>query len=344
MEHVIALAAFAARYRLDPAALTARIAASGYDDAVEILNPAADGHVERLRIKPLGRFGNVFAQVLHAMMVARALGVRRIAFPGYQPGPAAGEAAGIRLEASAGPDGRPDGIPHGGPTLAANFFWAAPFGRILTEAPDAEAMLAALAWRYAHLMPPAPAEEIAVHFRAGDVFGVQSPGGYDWIVPIYVQPPASYYQAAIAGARAETGIGPVRLVYEGTENPAVSAVAEWLLRERIPFTAQSRTAAEDLRALIAARVMVGGCGTFAEAAALLSPHLRTLWAFRTVECHAHIQARREPLWARLLASKAVAVRVLADEGDYIPPLTWANSAEQHRLIREYQAEKISLLG
>jgi hypothetical protein len=339
MEHVIALAAFAARYRFDPAALTARIEASGYDDGVEIENPAADGHVERLRIKPLGRFGNVFAQVLHAMMVARALGVRRIAFPAYQPGPAPGEAGGITLEHAA---------PDAAPTLAANFFWAAPFGPVLAEAREARSVLAALAGRYAALIPAAPAEEIAVHLRAGDVFGVRderrSPGGYDWIVPIYVQPPASYYQAAITRARAESGISQVRLVYEGTENPAVGALATWLLRERIPFTAQSLTAAEDLRALIAARVLVGGCGTFAEAAALLSPHLRTLWAFRTVECHAHIQARREPLWARLLASKAVAVRVLADEGDYIPPLTWANSAEQHRLIREYQAEKISLLG
>ncbi len=334
-----ALAAFAARYGLDPAVLTARIAASGYDDAVEILNPAPDGHVERLRIKPLGRFGNVFAQLLHAMMLARALGVRRIAFPAYQPGPAPGEAGGITLE-HAGEDNAA--------TLAANFFWAAPFGAVLGEARDADSLLAALAGRYAHLMPAAPAEEIAVHFRAGDVFGVRdpirSPGGYDWIVPIYVQPPASYYQAAIAGARAETGIGPVRLVYEGTENPAVSAVAEWLLRERIPFTAQSRTAAEDLRALIAARVMVGGCGTFAEAAALLSPHLLTLWAFRGVECHAHIQARGESLWARLLRGHGVATRVLTDAGDYIPPLTWANSPEQRRLIRDYPAEGIRLVG
>ncbi|MDE2462703.1 MAG: hypothetical protein KGO02_03170, partial [Alphaproteobacteria bacterium] len=72
------LAAFAARYGLSPAALTARIEASGYDDAVEIENPAPGGEVARLRIKPLGRFGNVFAQLLHAMMLARALGVRRI--------------------------------------------------------------------------------------------------------------------------------------------------------------------------------------------------------------------------------------------------------------------------
>jgi hypothetical protein len=327
------LPVFAARYGLDPAALSARIEASGYDDAVEIENPAPDGHVERLRIKPLGRFGNVFAQLQHAMMVARALGVRRIAFPAYQPGPTPGEAAGITL-AHAAPDPAP--------TLAANFFWAAPFAPLLAEAREAEAMLAALAGRYAALIPPAPREEIAVHFRAGDVFGVRDQAGYDWIVPIYVQPPASYYQAAIAHARAETGIREVRLVYEGTENPALGAVAEWLLRERVPFTAQSRSAAEDLAALMAARVMVAGCGTFAEAASLLSPHLRTLWAFRTVECHAHIHARPEPLWARLLRAKGIAIRVLADAGDYIPPLTWAASASQLAMIREYPAEKLSL--
>ncbi len=325
------LAAFAARYGLDRAALGARIEASGYDDAVGIENPAPDGHVERLRIRPLGRFGNVFAQLLHAMMVARALGVRRIAFPAYQPGPMQGEAAGIRLEHDA---------PDPAPTLAANFFWAAPFGPVLAEARGAEAMLAALAGRYAHLVPPAAVDEIAVHFRAGDVFGVRDPGGYDWIVPIYVQPPASYYQTAIARARAETGITRVRLVYEGVENPALGLVAAWLLRERIPFAAQSLSAAEDLGSLIAARVMVTGCGTFAEAAALLSPHLRTLWAFRTVECHAHIQARAEPLWARLLRAKGVGTRVITDTGDYIRPLTWAASPDQLAMLRDYPLEKL----
>ncbi len=327
------LPAFAARYGLDPACLSARIEASGYDDAVEIENPAPDGHVERLRVKPLGRFGNVFAQLLHAMMVARALGVRRIAFPAYQPGPAPGQAAGITL-AHAAPDPAP--------TLAANFFWAAPFAPVLGSAREAEPMLTALAGRYAGLIPPAGRDEIALHFRAGDVFGARDPGGYDWIVPIYVQPPASYYQAAIARARAETGIRHVRLVYEGMENPAVGAVAEWLLRERVPFTAQSLSAAEDLAALMAARVMVAGCGTFAEAAALLSPHLRMLWAFRTVECHAHIHARAAPLWARLLRARGVALRVLSDAGDYIPPLTWAASPAQLAMIREYPGEKLSL--
>lgn len=327
------LAAFAARYGLDRATLAARIEASGYDDAVGIENPAPDGHVERLRVKPLGRFGNVFAQLLHAMMVARALGVHRIAFPAYQPGPTPGEAARIRLEHDAADPA---------PTLAANFFWAAPFGPVLAEAGHAEAMLGALAGRYAHLIPPAPADEIAVHFRAGDVFGVRDPGGYDWIVPIYVQPPASYYQAAIARARAETGIARVRLVYEGVENPALGIVAAWLLRERIPFTAQSLSAAEDLDALIAARIMVTGCGTFAEAAALLSPHLRTLWAFRTVECHAHIHARRQPLWARLLGSKGVATHVLTDAGDYIQPLSWAALPGQLAMIRDYPAAKLTV--
>lgn len=334
-----ALAAFAARYRLDPAALTARIEASGYDDAVSIENAAADGHVERLRLKPLGRFGNVFAQLLHAMMLAPALGVRRIAFPPYQPGPTPGEAAGITLEHTA---------PDPAPTLAAHFFWATPFGPALAEAREAAPMLAALRGRYAHLIPGEARDEIAVHLRAGDVFGshdpLRSPGGYDWIVPIYVQPPASYYAAAIAGARAETGIGGVRLVYEGTENPAVEALAAWLLRERIPFTAQSLSAAEDLRALMAARVIVLGCGTFAEAAALLSPHAGMVWAFRTAECHAHIQARAEPLWARLLREKPASLRVLADAGDYIPPLTWANTTEQLQLIRDYPGEKLRLLG
>ena len=327
------LITFAARYGLDPAALSARIEASGYDDAVEIENPAPGGAVARLRIKPLGRFGNVFAQLLHAMMLARALGVRRVAFPAYQPGPTPGEAAGIRLEHAA---------PSTAPTLAANFFWAAPFAPVLESARDAAPMLAALAPRYAHLTPPAARDEIAVHFRAGDVFGARDPAGYDWIVPIYVQPPASYYQAAIARARAETGIAQVRLVYEGRENPAVDAVAAWLLAERIPFTAQSLTPAEDLAALMAASVIVAGCGTFAEAAALLSPHLRTLWAFRTVECHAHIHARPQPLWARLLGAKGVAIRVLRDAGDYIPPLTWSASPEQLALIRAYPGEKLTL--
>ena len=327
------LAAFAARYGLDPAPLGARIGASGYDDAVEIENPASDGHVERLRIKPLGRFGNVFAQLLHAMMLARALGVRRIALPAYQPGPTPGEAAGMWLEHTA---------PNHAPTLAAHFFWAAPFAGVLESAREAEAMLAALAPRYAHLVPAAAREEIAVHFRAGDVFGARDPAGYDWIVPIYVQPPASYYQAAIARARAQTGLSRVRLVYEGPENPALGAVAAWLLRERVPFTAQSLTAAEDLAALLGARAIVGGCGTFAEAAALLSPHLHVLWAFRTVECHAHIHARAEPLWARLLRAKGASLRILRDAGDYIAPLTWSASPEQLAMIRDYPAEKLSL--
>ena len=328
--------AFATRYGLDRAALSAPLAASGYDDAVAIENPAQDGHVERLRVKPLGRFGNLFSQLLHAIMLARALGVARIAFPagpqpGPIPGPLCGNTGGIALEHD---------TPDTAPTLAAHFFWAAPFAPILSPAREAEAALAALAPRYAHLVPDAPAEEIAVHCRAGDVFGAHDPQGYDWIVPIYVQPPVSYYQTAIARAHAEGGLSRVRLVYEGTENPAVEDLAAWMLRERIPFAAQSLTAAEDLRALMGARILVTGCGTFAEAAALLSPHLRALWAFRGVECHAHIQNREEPLGARLLRAKGVAIRILADAGDYIPPLAWTASAEQRTLLRNYPSAKL----
>ncbi len=313
------------------------------DDRYHIENPSGDyiGVVEAIRIVRQGRFGNIFYQLLHAIMIARQIGchtVRIFPFPGCPQTPFV-QIDDLRIII----DGGSDASVSARPTLVGGFFNSFPFESTLRSLrPDT---VWTIIKRYIRpvfaqaLCDAAPLDTttVVLHFRSGDIFSEEQPH------PWYVQPPASYYQRAIMFARAELGVRDVRLVFEDRQNPAIAATEEFLDRRGIPFAAQSGSFQQDFGTLAGASHLVTPFSTFGEVAALLSNHLKTYIAFRRFESHQHIHQRTQPLLLGVLRQKNVRPVLIDDAaGGYIAPYSWDGSAEQCRLIRDYPSANLDI--
>jgi hypothetical protein len=299
------------------------------------------GEVEAIRIVRQGRFGNIFYQLLHAVLVARQIGCRTIQifpFPGC-PQNRFVQIDDLRIVIG----GEPDASVCAGPTLVGGFFNSYPFESTLRGVrPDA---VWAVIKRYIRPLfaqalsdaTPLGATTVVCHFRSGDIFSEEH--AHSW----YVQPPACYYTRAIAFARAELGVRDVRLVFEDRQNPAIAATEAFLDRHGIPFMAQSGSFQQDFGSLAAASHLVTPFSTFGEVAALLSTQLKTYIAFRRFESHQHIHQRTQPLLLGVLRQKNVRPVLIDDAaGAYIAPCSWDGSAAQRRLIRDYPSANLAI--
>ncbi|MBS0560576.1 MAG: hypothetical protein JSR21_11030 [Proteobacteria bacterium] len=330
-----ALRRFADRYGFDHGLLNG-------DDRyrIEGAGPGFKGEVARIRVTEHGRFGNIFLQLLHVAVIARAIGCREIEAFRFEGGPAQPRVEAGGLTFLFPPANAP--IAPERPTLVGHFFNSYAFESILRALPSDAAwdlVQSAIRPLFEHIWKPAAAgpATLVVHFRAGDVF--RDPHVSRW----YVQPPASYYTKAIAHARETLGIEDVLLVYEDRGNPAIALVEDWLAREGIPFAIQSSDLATDAVCLASATHLVASVSTLTEAAAILSRTLRTFIAFRQAESHLDIHQRLEPLVAGVLRRKGVRVVVIADrDGDYIAPRSWTASPEQVRQVCAYPSSGLDI--
>ena len=332
-----ALRRFAAYYGFEHGLL------SGSDPyRIEGARPGFDGAVKRIRIVENGRFGNIVIQLFHAAWLARQLGCEEIeAFP-FDGGPAAERvnAGGLRFRFP--PAGDRD--PAGPATLVGHFFNSYPFESAL------RAIAPSVAWAvmqdvlrpmFRHIWG-APAacgdQTLVVHFRAGDVFADPR------VSPWYVQPPASYYQMAIAFARRELGTSDVRLVFEDRRNPAIAVTEAWLRQSGIPYCVQSSDLVGDAICLATARHLVASVSTLTEVAAILSDRLRTYIAFRQIESHLAIHQRTHPLIEGLLREKNVRLLVVRDtDGGYPEPPSWRADPDQVQLLKTYPASALAMI-
>jgi hypothetical protein len=303
---------------------------------IEGAGPSFQGKAARIRITENGRFGNIFMQLFHATLVARAIGCSDIEAFRFDGGPTEEriQAGGFTFHFPVG-DTRP---PASVPTLVGHFFNSYAFGSTLRAlSADAAWELVESAMRPifdAVWMQPAMTEPdtLVVHFRAGDVF--RDPNASSW----YVQPPASYYTTAIAHSLETLEIREVLLVYEDRANPAIALVETWLRDRGLSFSVRSGSLSSDAACLATATHLVASVSTLTEATAILSRTLRTYIAFRGIESHKHIHQRVTPLVAGILRRKGVGMVVIADrEGDYIAPRSWCASPEQLRRIGDYPA-------
>jgi hypothetical protein len=299
------------------------------------------GRIEAIRILEYGRFGNVFYQTLHAVALARMLGCHTVfASPLMQP-PAvpAIETDGLRVVFRAEPGMERITVP----ALVGHFFTVEPFGSMLRAITPEEALTIIrrdLMPLYGDAIRAAPigSGTLVMSFRAGDIFTGE------YIHPLYVQPPASYYIRALEFARAECGVGDVLLVYEDEGNPAIGRVKAHLDAAAIPYAVQSANVQDDLACLIGASHLVVPFSTFGEAAAVLSRPIRTYFAFRNFASHQREQSRRTPLLLDLLRLKGVRTVLIDDaDGGFIPPGCWQRSALQLRQIVDYPSASLEVL-
>jgi len=300
------------------------------------------GRIQAIRITENGRFGNIFYQILHAVILARQMGAGTIL---VFPFPGCPEAADVRVE-ELRIVFRPEACPIAPkvPTLVGHFFNSFAFESALRALPPAfvwdtiQRYMKPLFRDVLAAIPPVGSRTLVMSFRAGDIFAG------DTINPWYVQPPTAYFMRAVAFARAELGVRDVRLVFEDRSNPTVAAVEARLAEQGIPHTVQSASFLEDLRCLAGASHLVAPCSTFCEVAAMLSDRIETYFAFRTFESHQHIHARREPLLLGVLRQKGVRAVLIDDlAGAYIPPRAWDRSALQLSLLRDYPEEALYIL-
>jgi hypothetical protein len=316
----------------------------GGEQGYEIEHAPADfdGRIAALRIVSYGRFGNVFYQTLHALLLAPLLGCRTVfASPRTEPQPEPSlERDGLRIvfRAEAGMDRIEV------PTLAGHFFDPTPFRTALGAVPPAAAW--EVVQRY--LVPmsrdvldraaPVGRQTLVMSFRSGDIFAS------DDMHPFYVQPPASYYMRAMAYARERLGVTDARLVFEDDGNPAIGCVQAKLQSQGIPFTVQSSSMIDDLTCLLGASHLAAPFSTFAEAAAMLSERLESYFAFRNFESHQKLRRREPPLLLDVLRRKNVRAVLIDDAtGSYIPALTWENSPAQRRQIVAFPMDSLVVL-
>lgn len=180
------LALFAERHGFDVTLLTG-------DDPYWIggARPGFDGRIEAVRLTEHGRFGNVFYQTLHAVLLARQLGAGTIEVFPFTGGPAEGRHVidGLTFEVGCAADCAV-------PTLVGHFFNSFAFQSALTGYPAnllTDAVDRVMRPLFGHLAAGGPAvgaDTVVLNLRGGDVFAaVVAP-------PWYVQPPASYHVRA----------------------------------------------------------------------------------------------------------------------------------------------------
>jgi hypothetical protein len=304
--------------------------------------PAPDGVLQALRVIPWGRLGNNILQVLHAVLMARRIGVAEVQMmpSTFLDVKAALHIADITVLNPRARRAKPASVPF----LAGHYFWSTSFPAYLQslqadfvkETVD-NYVRPVFTDLLRHKKPAGP-QVAAAHFRAGDIFTMQPPN------PYYVQPPASYYLAAIEYLIAERGVKSVLLVAESRLNPVVAAVEAGLQARGIPFSYQSRSVEADFGALCGASHIVASFSTFCEAAAMLSDHLQSYIGFRHLESHGPLQRRQPPLLDSLLLGAGVHCAVVEDAaGGYIPPFAWANTPDQIKLMLEYPAENLRVV-
>ena len=286
--------------------------------------------------RPYGMFGNNVYQVLNAALAARSSGCGHLSLDVMDDLAPFDDFTldGVRVS-------RRGALPDG-PFLEGSFY--VPFGFEQAVTRNGPADLAAFTGQltervYDGLAPKDGDDRIAVHIRSGDVFNPLGP------VPFaYVQPPASYYVKAILHARAGGRDGAlVDLIYQDRANPAVSAIEDRLLREKVPFRSASGSVAEDYRRLTSAPVIVASASTFVETAALLSRRLRAYYSFRDHCSQAEFKPFMQANVSRILSARGVTCTLIDDVSrTYINKWCWANSLEQHAAIRDLPEENLRL--
>jgi hypothetical protein len=309
-------------------------------DRYAIVNAGAsfDGHVDVIRLTEHGRFGNIFYQVLHAVLLARQIGATTVALFPFAGGPAVGRHVidGLTFEVGLPPAA-------GMPALVGHFFNSYVFESALAGVPTdlllgvVDRVMRPLFGHLGDAAPPGDADTVVLNMRGGDVFA--DPVASNW----YVQPPASYYIRAALFAREAHGVTRVILVSEDDRNPAMGLTAAALEQAGLQVRRQSASFAEDAGLMINAAHLVSPFGTLCEALGMVSTRLRSYTAFRQFESHRHLHMRRPSVPLVVLRAHGVTViRILDRSLNYTSPLTWTRDDHQMEMLRRFPIDRLHL--
>ena len=284
---------------------------------------AAEGGARRLdylQVRRSGNFGNNYIQLVHALTVAEARGVKRVLhrfnqFASHKR--AAGPRLSFRRQMAPDRTG-----------LAGTFFVRGVF-QDLADLPPAQFLRVSNAYVRPALLVRQPGVEkglVALNLRGGaDVFDNPAPNDR------YGQPPLSYYQKALTNLMVRRDVSAVNLVHQDDRNPVLAPLIAWLGETGLPWRATSAGMLGDAEALMAAEHVVMGWTTFTSALALLSNNMRTVTAFR-----------KAPLFDEMCVAAEAAYLVSDAGGAYFAADGWKNDAAQRRQMVEYPVEALSV--
>jgi hypothetical protein len=197
----------------------------------------------------------------------------------------------------------------------------------------------------ARLFPKTGAEGLVIHVRSGDIFK-RKPSikvfkeaanplcglkrvftGAHRVHPLFVQPPLAFYKQII-----ESQLWPyVLIIAQDTGNPIIHALQQ--AYSNVEF--QLRNIESDIAALLSARNLVFGYGTFGITWALLSDHLQSLY------CPAVPDLVFGPLHPGDIDDVDVHT---FNFKNYIPSGQWKATAGQKRLMLKYKKKNIVSLS
>lgn len=287
-------------------------------EAVGNASRARRGLVDFLHVRKSGNFGNNYIQLLNALVVAEATGVRRVThqFDWFDEGR---PARGLRLIRRR----RPSRLEAG---LAGAFFLRSNV-EVLREA-TAERFLRVsddfLAPRLS--VGETPVAPICLNLRGGtDIFENAAPHGR------YGQPPLSFYQLALLNIFERHGRQRVVVVHQDEHNPVLEPLLAWLAEEGVRASRASGGPDADARMILGANHLVMGRTTFTAALAMMSKRLESLSVFR-----------ESPLEETLALRVPHFYRVEDREGGYFGTTRWRNSDRQRRMMIDYPATALSL--
>jgi FkbH-like protein len=301
------------------------------------------GDISVIRVgRHYGRFGNVFYQLLNAFIIARRIDCRKLEIPEFLWGDELPELP-LMLEAvtvTGWSDVQDE------PTLMGCLFAPTGFEPLFSDLGShftADTVQRYLRPFYENLragVQPLGSNVLAMHFRGGDIFTPREDGHiHAW----YVQPPASYYIAALEYAQRHLGVDRVCLVFEDRSNPAMDCVEREMAARGIACQTQSADWLTDLRFLLGASHIVQSYGTFCEAIAMLSTSCVTYFGFRRLSSAHDVDGFPQSRVDEVLRAQGVRTILIDDTHDrYIPRRQWTASKEQLDLIRTFPQNLLQL--
>ena len=287
----------------------ARIVATGSDVVPLVIG---------LKIKRGGRLANNMLQVIRALHVARALGLRYVLAPDISLGIEFQEVTvdGITLlPASANP---PSGL-----WLEAKYFHDYPIHVNNLKRPN-QVQHFELAQRY--LIPffnldvnvteiESRKRDVAIHIRSGDIFGSKPHRDY-------AQPPFAFYKAVVDDMLGRNMVDRVVVVAEDRQNPCIDRLCEYLAQNSVPHRLQSGTLLEDIRCIMTSGHRVFGYGTFGYGLCLISHQFDSVHVFG-MKLYDGLPNVHE------------LVSIHPTPKTYIGKGEWENTQEQRKLMLEY---------
>lgn len=286
-----------------------------------------------------GRFGNNIYQILHAVIIARYIGIGFIECKFYFRKRHAESYIFDNIVMYFGIDET-----SGPPEIRATLFY--PYGfeicfnslNYYNVKKDAE-RLGRLFFNQHIDSLPSNKKTVAFHFRAGDIFSENGA-----VHPLYVQPPLSYYVLALDHICETTSDFEVYVVFEDNRNPVIKKFINILEGRGIPHILQSSSLEDDAYSIATAHCIVSSFSTFCEALALMSENIRRWYAFRTVTAHGdEMQPFVPNKFREIMHSDGVEIFVIEDRlGQYIAPKTWNSSVDQIDTMQSYPVSSLEV--